>query len=153
MEKVKQTIQLDMASLLDWKPAKGKVFRTEADVKKEIRCLLDQHGFFWWNVHGSAYAQSGISDIHAIRQGVYMVIEGKKFPNRPTMLQKGFLQSITAEKGLAFVVDERRLGWFAVFLQAFDAAQASAAKDETPKSEDGAAMLNAMKILQEDFVS
>jgi|GEM_PF-1431328 hypothetical protein len=147
-------IQLNSDSLLpDWKPAKGKVFRIEADVKKEIRALLDKHGWFWWNVHGSAYAQSGISDIHALRQGVYMAVEGKKFPNGPTELQKGFLRSIAIEKGFAFVVNERRLGWFAVFLQAFDAAQASAAKEETPKPEDGAAMLNAMKILQEDFVS
>ena len=127
----------------------GKTFRIEKDVKKEVKRLLDQHKWFWWVTPTGGFGASGISDILAFRGGVFMALETKFGFGKTTALQKGFLSSIAAEQGFSMVVNEKNIGWFAVFLQAFDAAVA--AQPEQPKPEDGAAMLNAIKALTEGY--
>jgi hypothetical protein len=126
-------------------------FRIEKDVKREVKRLLDKHKWFWWCPPANAYGKSGISDFHAVRGGVFMAIETKMSPNKPTAMQEGFLGSIKAEGGFAFVVTEKTVSWFAVWLQAFDAATAATAAGSEPTPEDGAAMLNAMHELTGDY--
>jgi hypothetical protein len=119
-------------------------------VKPKIRQLLDKHGWFWWNVHSSIYGDStGVSDIHAVGPGVFMVIEAKhtKTSGAPTEMQKGFLRSIATCQHFAFVVNELTLEVFERFLDAFAKSVKAEEAGYEVAPEDGSTMLDCMKIL------
>ena len=124
----------------------------ESKVKKKIRDMLDRHDWFWWNVPMNAYAKAGISDIHAVKDGMFMVIEGKRDAKEdPTVPQIGFLNSIAACGHFAFVVHSDNLDMLDMFLAANARAIAAVSKQQQPTPEDGAAMLNAIKSLTEKY--
>lgn len=124
---------------------------SEKDVKSEVKKLLDIHKWFWWMPPANAYGKIGISDFHALRNGVFMVVETKYGSNTPTIMQKGFLSSIHASGGFSFVVNEVNLERFATWMTAFDAAIALTQAGGQPSEVDGAAMLNAMRELMRGY--
>lgn len=124
--------------------------RKEKDVKAEVKKLLDKHHFFWFMPPANAYGRTGISDFLALRDGVMLAIE-TKFKDKPTAMQVAFLQSIVAEQGLAFVVNETRIETFAAWLDAFDAACKMVGEGKTPPSEVGGPMLDAIREMTGDF--
>lgn len=126
---------------------KPKVYRSEADVKKEIKRLLTEHGWFWWMPPANAYGKSGISDIHAVRSSMFMVVEAKFDGNKPTALQIGFLNSVRTERHFAFVVDEKTVTFFAQFLVMLDQAVEAQSKNLEVPIEVGSAMINAIKVM------
>lgn len=126
--------------------------RGESDVKKKVKELFNKHGFFWWMPPANGFGKAGTSDFHAIRSGVFIALETKFGSNKPTALQKAFLQSIKAEKGLAFVVDEGNIGHFSAWLDAFDRATESISKEEPVSAEDGSIMLNAIAAMTEKMI-
>jgi hypothetical protein len=128
------------------------VYRKEADVKKVVKKLLDQHGWFWWMPPMNGFGQTGISDFNALKNGVFMGCETKFGKNAPTAMQKAFLQSITQEDAIAFCVSERNIEHFEAWLGAFDRATIAQSKGEDVAPEDGAMMLNAMAELQSAFL-
>lgn len=128
-----------------------RTFLKEADVKAEVKTLLKKHGFFWWMPANNGFGKSGTSDFLAIRKGVFIAIETKFGGNRPTPLQVAFLNSIMAEDGFGFVVDEKRLELFAGWLAAFDRAAECAAKKKPVAEEDGAYMLDAIRELTREL--
>jgi Holliday junction resolvase len=121
--------------------------KSEKDVKKKVKALFDKHGYFWWSPPASAYGKSGISDIHAIHAGVFIVVETKFNGNKPTPLQVGFLNSVRAENGYAFVVDEKNIQFFADFLESFAIASEAQSRNATVPDEHGARMLNCIYAL------
>lgn len=121
--------------------------RHEGDVKREVKKLLDKHGYFWWMPPANGYGRSGISDINALRNGVFLAIETKFGKRKPTPMQLGFLESIASARGYGFVVNEKRIEWLATFLDAFDRSTEAVQQGGKPSPEDGAMMLNAIKIL------
>lgn len=121
----------------------------EADVKAEVKKLLKKHNWFWWMPPMNGYGQSGVADFNALRAGVFLAIETKFGNNRPTPLQKGYLQSITAEGGFGFVVNDKNLEWFAGWLERFDTAAQAVERGEKPSNDDGAYMLNAIAAMTE----
>lgn len=124
----------------------------EKDVKKKVRALLTQHDWFWWNVPMNAYAQSGISDIHAVKRGMFMVIEGKRDDKEnPSALQKAFLSSIAACDHFAFVVDNDNLPTLELFLGCLDRSMTAVGEGQKPTPEDGAGMLNAIKEMTRKY--
>lgn len=123
-------------------------YNSERDVKRKVKTLLTKHNYFWWMPAANGFGTSGVSDILAIRSGVFLAIETKFGGNKPTAMQKGFLNSIMKEDGFAFVVDEKNIDWFESWLQAFDRAM----KTQKPSHEDGALMLNAIKAMTEAIV-
>jgi hypothetical protein len=127
--------------------AKETQYHSEKDVKKQVKKLLEKHSWFWWMPPANMYGKTGIPDFNAFRGGVFMVIETKFGKNEPTAMQLGFLHSIAAESGFAFVVNENRINWLRLWLEAFDRSIAASAKDEEPDPADGAQMLDAMKVL------
>jgi hypothetical protein len=127
------------------------VYRNEGDVKKQVKKLLDKHRWFWWMPPGSAYGDNTV-DFMAYRAGVFMVIETKFGKRRLTTLQRGFLTSIQAESGYAFVVYEHRLVWLAAWLDAFDRATALAAHGKPEVPEDMALMIDAIRELTMEIV-
>lgn len=133
--------------------AREKVYKSEKDVKKEIKRLLTEHGWFFWMPPMNGYGASGVSDILAVRAGVFLAVEAKFGYNRPSTLQKAFLMSIMAESCFGFVVDDETIVAFRSWLEAFDRATAMTALGKSPADEDGAAMLDAIKFMTTAIVS
>ena len=133
--------------------AKEKVYRNENDVKKEIKILLNNHHWFHWAAAASPFGATGISDRLAFRDGVLMAIEAKFGKNKPTAMQKAFLESISAESGFGFVVSERNLPAFETFLDVFDRSCQGASEGERVADEDGATMLQCLHDLTEMVVA
>ena len=132
---------------------KEKVYRNETAVKKEIKRLLDKHSWFHWAAAASPFGATGISDRLAFRDGVLLCVEAKFGKNKPTAMQKAFLESIAAESGFGFVVNEKNLPAFALFLVLFDLSCSAVAGGEKVADEDGATMLQCLHDLTEMVVS
>lgn len=127
-----------------------KPFRHEKDVKREVKKLLERHGWFWWMPPANAFGRSGISDFHALRAGVFLAIETKVRNNKPTPMQAGFLASVRVEDGFGFCVSEAQLEHLAAWFAAFDRSVAATRKGGQPSNEDGSIMLNAIIELTRD---
>jgi hypothetical protein len=123
-------------------------YRNEADVKRDVKKLLDKHNWFWWMPSANAFGKSGASDFMALKSGVFMAIETKFENNTPTPMQLGFLNSVAAEDGFAFVVTEKRIEWLGVFLDAFASATDEVRKNSKMANADGAKMIDAIRELQ-----
>lgn len=130
---------------------KTYTFKSEKDVKRRIKVLLDKHGWYHWMPPANGFGRGGVSDHLAIRAGVFMAIEAKFGKNKPSENQKDFLREIKEQDGFAFVVNDENIAWFDVFLQAFDKAMEAQQRGEEPTHADGAAMLNAMRELTEAY--
>lgn len=131
----------------------SKAHPLERDVKKKIQVLLDKHNFFWWSVPMNGYGKSGISDLQALRAGVFLAIEVKlNATKEPTYLQRAFLESIQAEQGFAFCVNGDNLDHFQAWLEAFDRSTGAVSKGGKPTQEDGSIMLNAIAALQAPWI-
>lgn len=128
-----------------------QVGKKEFDVKKHVKATLTKHGWFWWMPAANMYGVGGASDILALRGGVFMAIEAKRDGKTPTPLQRGFLTSIAAEQGFAFVVDQSRCPHFDAWMEAFDRSIKAAGDNREPDPEDGAMMLNAMRELHRGY--
>lgn len=129
-----------------------RTYLKESDVKAEVKKLLNKHKWFWWMTPANGYGQSGISDFCAMRDGVFLAIETKFGTNRPTPLQVGYMNSVTAAGGMAFVVNEKRAETFAKWLEAFDRAAEATAQKKAVASEDGAYMLDAIREMTSELV-
>lgn len=122
--------------------------RDEKDVKKAIKKLLDKFGWFWWMVPANGYGKSGVSDIHALKAGVFLAIEAKFGSNKPTALQIGFLNSINAEDAYGFVVNDKNLDELEAFLFNFDEQAKEVATNQRMNNEAGARLIDAIRELQ-----
>lgn len=129
-----------------------RAYLKEADVKAEIKKLLNKHKWFWWMPPANGFGASGTSDFNALRDGVFMAVEAKFGSNKPTPLQVGYLNSVTAAGGMAFVVNEKRLELFAKWLDAFDRSALAAAQKKSIAHEDGAVMLDAIREMTCELV-
>lgn len=125
----------------------AKVPTKEKDVKKQVKDILNKHDWFWWMPQNMGMGVSGVSDLCALKNGVFMAIETKFGKNEVTPLQRGFLESVKANQSFAFIVNESNVEWLKVFVEAFDRATIAQIKKRTPETEDGAAMLNAIRAL------
>ena len=81
----------------------------EAGVKREVRKLLDKHGWYHWMPPANAYGRSGISDFNAVKDGRFLAIETKFGSNKPTPMQVRFMDAITAHGGIAVTITEKTL--------------------------------------------
>ncbi len=124
-----------------------KTHTKEAHVKDDVKALLNKYDWFWFMPPANAYGKSGISDFIAIKRGTFLAIETKFGSNKPTAMQIGFLNSIRANDGFAFVVNEQNLDWLDAFLESFDESVAATSRREEIDPEHGARMLNALQEL------
>lgn len=129
-----------------------RTFLKEADVKAEVKKLLKKHNWFWWMPAANGFGQTGVHDFLALRAGVFLTVETKFGSNKPTALQKAFGQSILAETGFSFVVNEKNVHDFATWMETFDRACKEQEEGKQPSNEDGATMLNCIKSLTEMLV-
>ena len=128
-------------------------YKSERDVKKQVKKLLTDHKWFWWMPSANGYGTQGVSDIIAFRAGVLLCAETKFGKNKPTAMQKAFLESIAAESGFGFAINEKLLPTFALFLVLFDLSCAAVANGEKVADEDGATMLQCLHDLTEMVVA
>lgn len=122
--------------------------RDENGVKKNVKKLLDAHGWFWWTIAGSPFGKGGASDICALKNGVFLAIETKFGYNKPSALQKAFLESINAESGFGFVVSDKNIDWFQTFLEQFGKETELVASESKMSNEGGATLVDAIRALQ-----
>jgi hypothetical protein len=130
----------------------ARSYKSEKDVKKTVKELLNRNGWFWWMPPANGFGKVGVADFNALKDGVFLAVETKFGNNQPTVQQKAYLQSIHAAGGLAFVVSEKTLEWFDVWLQTFDRSVEAARKSKPPTEEDGATMVNAVDAMTKDMV-
>lgn len=130
----------------------AKTYSSEKDVKASVKALLTKHKYFWWMPPANGYGKVGISDFNALRAGVFIAVETKFGGNGLTHHQKAYLQSVTAEGGFGFVVNEKTIVAFTKWLEAFDRAAEATAKQEKVAAEDGALMLDCIREMTDDFV-
>lgn len=114
-------------------------------VKAKIKKLLDQHGWFHWSPPANGYGSGGISDIHAVWNGVFMVIEAKYGTNKPTATQVNFLKSIMACEHYAFVVTDKNIQWLEFFLEDMEFSVRCVQQGEQVPTHTEARMLDALK--------
>ena len=133
--------------------AKAPTFNNENDVKKRVNKLLNDRDWFWWSVPMNGFGKTGIADKAAIRDGVFVAIECKFGSNKPTPLQKAYLQSVTSHGGLAFVVNEKNIDRLEEWLDAFDRAKTAIGNKDKVADEDGARMLDCIQALTEMMVA
>lgn len=126
-----------------------RTYLKEADVKKHVKKLLDDAGWFWWMPPANGFGKVGVSDFNALRNGVFLVVETKFGRNKPTAPQNAYMNSILAEDGFAFVVNEQNIEWLEAWLAAFGRATIAQSHNQDVSPEDGAMMINAIRYLQE----
>lgn len=124
----------------------------ESLVKTYVKKALKEHGWQFWMPSGSAFGVSGVSDFCALRNGVFMAIETKLHPNKPTENQKRFLRMVRAQQCLSFVVSDKTFDLFTWFLNAFDRAVEAQMRNQEPSEEDKTAMVSATAILIKPFM-
>lgn len=122
--------------------------KNEKDVKAKVKKLLDKHGWFWWMIPANGYGKSGVSDFHAIKAGVFLAIEAKFGSNKPTALQRAFLESINAEDAYGFVVNDKNLDELEAFLHNFAEQAKEVATNNRMSNEAGARLIDAIRALQ-----
>ncbi len=128
--------------------AKQITYTNEADVKKQVKKLLDKHKWFWWMPPANGFGRTGISDFNALRGGVFLAVETKFGKNKPTPMQVGFIDSVKSEDGIAFVVNEDTIEHFAAWLVAFDKAIQAQSDQREVDPLDGAEMIDAMRAMR-----
>lgn len=129
-----------------------RTYQKEADVKAEVKKLLNKHQWFWWMPPANGFGKAGVSDFNAIRDGVFLAVETKFAGNRPTAMQVAFMNSITKSGGIALVVNEKNIEIFAKWLETFDRAALDVANKKSVANEDGAFMLDAIREMTSDLV-
>ena len=121
--------------------------KNESYVKAAVKKLLDKHGWFWWMPPANGFGQSGISDIHAVKAGMFMAVETKFGKRDPTAMQQGFLDSVRSANHFGFVVRDTTIEAFGEFLTYLDKSIEVAAQGLVPDADIGGPLLDAINTL------
>ena len=68
----------------------------EAKVKKAVKKMLDDRGAYYFMPATGGYGRSGVPDIVACFNSIFIGIECKSGSNKPTALQEAELRKISA---------------------------------------------------------
>jgi hypothetical protein len=131
--------------------AREKQYNSEKDVKREVRKILDREDWFWWMPPANAFGKSGISDFHAIKDSVFMAIETKFDKNTPSAQQIGFLNSVRAQGGFAFIVNEKRLDFLDRWIRAYAESVRCVQNKRKIPDEIGAEMINMIAEMSREL--
>ena len=78
----------------------------EALVKAKVKAVLESEGVYFFMPPANGFGRSGIPDIVACVNGLFLAIECKAGGNKPTALQIREIETIRRNNGVAVVVDE-----------------------------------------------
>jgi len=90
----------------------------ERAVKDKVVAQLKALGAYYFYPVTGGYGASGVPDIVACLKGRFIGIECKANGNKPTALQQMNLDQITAQGGIALVIDETNVGDFQRMVEA-----------------------------------
>jgi hypothetical protein len=89
--------------------SKANVFASEADVKREVKRILDRIGAFYFMPPSGAFGRTGISDFIGVHRGKFFAIETKFGRNPATPIQLRFGMNVQTHGGVFMVVNETTL--------------------------------------------
>ena len=104
----------------------------EKDVKRDVKRMLDQHGWWHFMPPANVYGAGGIADILAVKNGHLLCIEtkygsgakgGSVNAPKATPLQEKFLREATAAGATAMVINERTVDKLKDWLVTHDLTQ------------------------------
>lgn len=78
----------------------------EKKVKDKVKALLTSEGVYFFMPATHGFGRSGVPDIVACVNGLFLAIETKAGGNKPTALQIREIETIRRNNGVAVVVDE-----------------------------------------------
>ena len=93
----------------------------EKKVKDKVKRLLAEHKAYYFMPATHGYGSSGVPDIVACLNGLFLGIECKANGNKPTALQMKNLSKLSSQGGIGVVVDETGLLHFEKLLVDLDA--------------------------------
>lgn len=88
----------------------------EANVKRQIRKILDTTKAYYAMPIGTGYGNSGVPDFLVCHKGHFIGIEAKAGKGTTTALQEQHLADIRAAGGSTFVINETNLDQLKEFL-------------------------------------
>lgn len=88
----------------------------EGKVKQAVKKLLAERGAYYFSPMTHGYGASGIPDIVACYEGVFVAIECKAGSNKPTPLQVQHIEAILKAGGIALVINERSISMLSAAL-------------------------------------
>ena len=90
--------------------------KREADVKKEVKRILESLGAWYFCPVPTGYGVQGIPDFIVCHYGLFIAIETKYGKNKCSKWQTIRLDEIAAHKGLALVINEENVEGLAPML-------------------------------------
>jgi len=78
----------------------------EKAVKAKVKTVLESEGVYYFMPPANGFGRSGVPDIVACVNGLFLAIECKAGTNKPTALQVREIESIRRNNGVAVVVNE-----------------------------------------------
>ena len=90
----------------------------EKKVKDAIKKILNAHGAYYFSPVTGGFGTSGVPDIIACVDGVFIGIETKAGKGKPTALQEKNLMSIMRTGGIAVLVNEHGIEALKMFMDA-----------------------------------
>jgi hypothetical protein len=126
--------------------------KNENAVKAAIKDALKEHAWKSWPITQTGYGVAGVSDRIAVKAGVFLAVEAKFYPKKPTELQKRFLREVREARHFAFVVDDRTLDVFRDFLDAFDLASEAASRHQDADDETKACLIQSVALLSAPYL-
>ena len=89
----------------------------EAKVKAHIKKILARHNIYYAMPHGAGFGNAGVPDFLCCWKGKFLAIEAKANGGEPTALQNKHLDEIDKAGGITWVIDEKNVEMFDVFLK------------------------------------
>jgi hypothetical protein len=126
--------------------------KNEKDVKQAVKKLLTAHSWNHWPNVANGYGMSGLPDMMAIKDGVFVAIETKFNRGKPTELQKKFLRMVAKSHCIAFVVSETTVDALETWLDFFEQATVAQASGQGVPRRVMESLTAATSILTEPFM-
>jgi len=83
--------------------------QNEADVKKEVKKVLNKLGAWWFMPVPTGYGVKGVPDFIVCLDGKFAGIETKYGKNKPSKWQQLQIEKIKAANGEALVINENNV--------------------------------------------
>lgn len=81
----------------------------EGAVKAKVKKMLDSYGCYHFSPMTGGYGHSGVPDIIACYNGLFIAIECKAGKGKTTALQEKSLEAIRVAGGVALVINENNV--------------------------------------------
>jgi Holliday junction resolvase len=88
----------------------------EFKVKKAVSKILDAHGVYYFYPSTHGYGRSGIPDIIACKNSIFVAIECKAGKGKTTALQDREIKRIKQAGGITFLINETNINQLTEYL-------------------------------------